>query len=343
MGEGLPATIGTYEIEAEIGRGTMGIVYKARDPRNGRLVALKTISPMVALSEAQKVAFENRFFAEGRIASGLSHPGIVKVLEMGRDPHSRTLFLALEYLDGRTLQEVVEDGPMPWREALSLTRAVADALHHAHSRGVVHRDVKPANIMRLPTGEAKVMDFGLARLESARYAPTLTGQLFGTPLYMSPEQAQGENLDARSDLFSLGAILYTLLTGRRAFGADSIPAIMKRIVYEDPTPPSRFVAGLPPEVDALVRRMLAKVPAHRHPSGHALSVHVAEVLALRPLERARVPLAPRPVLGTLRPRGVFDASDVADIEALFERLWQDATGASATLPLPIRSAAAGRS
>ena len=346
MGTRLPESIGRYAVEAELGRGTMGIVYKARDPRNGGVVALKTISPMVALSDAQKVAFENRFFAEGRIASGLCHPGIVKVLEMGRDPGSRTLFLALEYLEGETLQDVIEGGPIPWREALALTRGVADALHHAHSRGVVHRDVKPANIMRLVTGDPKVMDFGLARLESARFAPTLTGQLFGTPLYMSPEQAQGETVDARSDLFSLGAILYTLLTGRRAFGADSIPAIMKRIVYEDPVPPSRLVAGLPIEIDAIVGRMMAKPPARRHPSGHAVAMHIDEVLAARPAARpgvAPTPVKARADVSPLKPHGVFEPADVADIEQLFERLWMDASGTAATLPLPLRKAAGGRS
>ena len=322
-----PAVIGRYEIERELGRGTMGVVYRARDPRYGRAVAVKTISPDVALSSVQRVAFENRFFAEGRIAAGLSHPGIVKVHEIGCDLASRTLFLALEYVQGRTLQELMESGPLPWRDALTITARMADALDHAHARGVVHRDIKPANIMLLPTGEPKLMDFGLARLENARYAPTLTGQVFGTPLYMSPEQAQGENVDGRSDLFSLGAILYTLLTGRRAFGADNIPASIKRIVYEDPAAPTRIAPDLPSEVDDLVARLLSKRPSARHPTGYALSAHIADVLAA----------APRRILGaprlTRRAR-LFEAADFAHIDALFERLWRDvATSAALTPPL----------
>jgi serine/threonine protein kinase len=332
MGDSLPATIGFYEIESELGRGTMGVVYKARDPRDGEVVAIKTISPMCVLSPAERVAFENRFFAEGRIVSALSHPGIVRVHEMGRDPASRSLFLTLEYLEGRTLDELIAVGPTPWRDALKITAMVAEALHHAHSRGVVHRDVKPANIMRLPSGDVKVMDFGLARLENARFAPTLTGQVFGTPLYMSPEQAQGEPVEARSDLFSLGGILYALLTGRKPFAADTIPAIMKRIVFDDPPPPSQIARSLPPVVDTLVAQMLAKNPAHRPATGRAVSRHIADVLAGRAARRPG-PVAVTPASAGAKPSSVFDAAAVAEIEAIFERMWKGTQGA-ATLPLP---------
>jgi eukaryotic-like serine/threonine-protein kinase len=330
MGDSLPATIGCYEIESELGRGTMGIVYKARDPRDGEAVALKTISPTCALSLAERVAFENRFFAEGRIVSTLSHPGIVRVHEMGRDEQSRVLFLCLEYLEGRTLDELITIGPTPWRDALKITAMVAEALHHAHSRGVVHRDVKPANIMLLPSGEAKVMDFGLARLENARFAPTLTGQVFGTPLYMSPEQAQGDTVEARSDLFSLGAILYALLTGRKPFAADTIPAIMKRIVFDDPPPPSQIARSLPPAVDALVAQMLAKSPSQRPATGRAVARQIADVLAGRVGPRRVAAVLPPPEIAKA---SVFDEAAVAEIEAIFERMWKSAQGA-ATLPLP---------
>jgi len=331
--ESAPETIGRYAIEDELGRGTMGIVYRARDSRDGSLVALKTITPQFALSENERVVFENRFFAEGRIVSALSHPGIVHVYEMGRDLGSRTLFLTLEYLEGRTLDQQIAGGPTPWREAMKIVARVADALHHAHSRGVVHRDIKPANIMLLPSGEPKVMDFGLARLENARFAPTLTGQVFGTPLFMSPEQAQGEPVDARSDLFSLGAILYTLLTGRKPFAADTIPAIMKRIVYDDPPPPSQFARSLPVSVDALVARMLAKTPSLRPATGHAVSRHIGDILAGRAPSRRLGPVA-APLSSTIRnkPTVVFDAAAVAEIEAIFERMWKSAQ--SGTLPLP---------
>jgi serine/threonine-protein kinase len=303
MTPSLPAVIGRYEIEEELGRGTMGVVYRARDPRWRRPVALKTLAPNPAFSPAQAVAFENRFFAEGRIAAGLSHPGIVRVYESGRDPHTRTLFLALEYVEGRTLQDLLTAAPLPWRRALSIAAQVAEALGHAHARGVVHRDVKPANVLLLPSGEIKLTDFGLARLEGVPHATTLTGKLFGTPLYMSPEQAMGEPVDGRSDLFSLGAILYGLLTGRRAFGADAIPAILRRVVHEEPIPPCRLVPDLPARLDGLLARLLAKRPSDRYPSGHALSADIASLLA------------PRPHLP------VFEPADTARMEALFDRLW----------------------
>jgi len=160
------------------------------------------------------------------------------VHDVGRDPSSGDLFMALELLKGKTLQAILaERAPLPGREALSLVEKVAEGLHHAHEHGIVHRDVKPANIMVLPSGEPKVMDFGIAKLDASQL--TADGQLFGTPLYMSPEQALARPVDARSDLFSLGAVAYETLTGRRAFAGDSVHGIMFQVVQSDPPPPSR--------------------------------------------------------------------------------------------------------
>ena len=269
---------GRYEIRSELGRGTMGVVYRAHDRDLGRDVALKVIRSSVEDADGAEQGYEQRFLNEARAAGRLSHPAIVVVHDVGRDPASGALFMALELLGGRTLQDILRgEGPLPWPEALRLIARVAEGLHHAHEHGIVHRDVKPANIMVLPSGEPKVMDFGIAKVEASQL--TAAGQLFGTPLYMSPEQAQGLPVDGRSDLFSLGAVLYETLTGRRAFGGDSVHGIVLQVVQSDPRPPSALVPGVPKGVDHVVARCLAKDPPRRYPDGRALAEDVRAVLS----------------------------------------------------------------
>jgi serine/threonine protein kinase len=271
--------IGRYEIRRELGRGMMGVVYEAWDPTLGRRVALKTVKA-VAPSRAERDAWEQRFLSEARAAARLSHPCIVVVHDVGRDPDSDVLFMALEYLEGETLAEKITTGkPMPWREALRIVGRVADALHHAHGQGVVHRDVKPANVMILRSGEPKILDFGIARLDAGSL--TMPGDLFGTPLYMSPEQAAGDTVGARSDLFSLGSITWALLTGSTPFGASSVPAILSRVMLRDPQPPSELVAGIPAAVDRIVARAMAKLPEDRYPDGQSLADDIDDALAGR--------------------------------------------------------------
>jgi hypothetical protein len=254
----------------------MGVVYRALDPALGRSVALKTVGLSFVVEDAERAAFEQRFMAEARVAAGLSHPGIVVVHDVGRDAASGVLYIALELLNGRTLADVLAGGaPLDPGEALRITARVAEALHHAHAKGIVHRDIKPANIMLLPSGEPKIMDFGIAKVPAAQL--TAAGQFFGTPSYMSPEQASGVEIDGRSDLFSLGAVLYVLLTGRRAFDAPTIPSILTQVVTEDPPPPSRFVASLPPGVDDVVARSLAKQPGARYEDGAAFALDLEAV------------------------------------------------------------------
>ena len=274
---GPASTIGRYEILREIGRGAMGVVYEARDPALDRTVALKVIQPS-AEGEAARV-FEERFLAEARIAAALQHPGIVVVHDVGRDPATGTLFIALELLRGQTLADLAAAGPLDWRTTLHLVAQVARALHHAHRQGVVHRDVKPANVMVLPSGEVKVMDFGIARLESARQRLTTTGEFIGTPLYTAPEQAKTEDVDGRADIFSLASVAYTLLTGHAAFMAPTIPGIVHRVVYEEPHPPSRLVRGLPADVERVLARALAKDPERRYPTAEAFAEDVEDILA----------------------------------------------------------------
>ena len=269
---------GRYEIRGELGRGTMGVVYRAHDRDLGRDVALKVIRSTVEDADRDAPGYEQRFLNEARAAARLSHPAIVVVHDVGRDPASGSLFMALELLRGRTLQDLLrEEGPLPWPEALKLIERVAEGLHHAHEHGIVHRDVKPANIMVLESGEPKIMDFGIAKVEAAQL--TAAGQLFGTPLYMSPEQAQGHPVDGRSDLFSLGAVLYEVLTGRRAFGSDSVHGIVLQVVQSDPRPPSALVPGIPGSLDRVVVRCLAKDPPRRYASGRELAEDVRAVLS----------------------------------------------------------------
>src|SRR5207245_1136760 len=169
QGQTGPRILGRYEIQAEIGRGMMGVVYRALDPALGRVVALKTVSLLLAVPDDERAGFEQRFLNEARVSAALSHPGIVVVHDVGRDPGSDSLYIALEYLEGETLaQRIKRETRLDWREALRLTASVADALHHAHLRQVVHRDVKPANIMVLPGGHPKLMDFGIAKVPAAQ-------------------------------------------------------------------------------------------------------------------------------------------------------------------------------
>jgi hypothetical protein len=307
----------------------MGVVYEAHDPMLDRAVALKVVPAAVGSAEDRK-HFESRFFAEARIAARLSHPGIVLIHDVGRDDGAGVLFLALELLRGATLAETVKAGALPWREALRIVAAVAEALQYAHARKVVHLDLKPANIMLLPGGQPKLMDFGLARIETARLKLTASGPFFGTPLFMSPEHAQGRPLDARSDIFSLGAVLYTLLTAGHAFAGENVTAILARVIGEEPPPPSRVVPDAPAGLDEVVARALAKSPGERYPAAGMLAEDAQDLLAGRPPRHARgfraaplsgIPPAPAPSL---------DSIEESELEPL-EELLED-TGASPPAP-----------
>ena len=293
MGEAVPKRIGRYEIHEELGRGMMGVVYRAHDSLLDRTVALKTIQLAMVSTAEDRQSFEQRFFTEARSAARLSHPGIVVVHDVGRDPESGTLFMALEHLRGKTLAAATSAGQrLEWRETLRIVARVAEALHHAHSHGVVHRDIKPANIMVLETGEPKIMDFGIAKLAASGVQLTSTGQFFGTPLFMAPEQALGEPVDGRSDLFSLGSVAYQLVTGVRPFDAENVPRILARVAYETAPPPSILASEIPPEVDYLLARLLAKPPEDRYPDGRTVAEDAEDILAGRP-PRHRAGWTPR--------------------------------------------------
>ena len=274
---GMPETVGRYQLLRELGRGMMGVVYLAKDPDLGRDIALKVIQLPPGATVAERSSFEQRFFAEAQSAARLTHPGIVIVHDVGRDATSGALFMALQLLPGQTLDQVLKSKKrLEWPEALRITRRVAEALEHAHSEGVVHRDIKPANIMILPSGDPKIMDFGIAKIEAGRL--TATGQFIGTPLYMSPEQAMARPVDGRSDIFSLGSVLYEMLVGVPAFDGESVTRILFQLMSTEPEPPSALLPSLSPAIDNILRRSLAKDVTLRYPNAQALANDITAII-----------------------------------------------------------------
>ena len=270
-----PAMLGRYQILNEIGKGAMGVVYRARDPMINREVALKAI-PLADEFEGRELEeARGRFFREAEMAGRLSHPHIVTIFDAGE--HDGTAYIAMELLRGRHLVEHTQpERLLPVAVVLDLVGRLADALHFAHQRQVVHRDIKPANVMYDPSGaDLKITDFGIARLtDSAR---TRTGVVLGTPSFMSPEQLQGREVTGRSDLFSLAVTLYQLLTAHLPFRADSMPELMLKIV-QDPHPRIRAIRpDLPEKLDAFFERALGKDPADRFESGAAFAAALRQI------------------------------------------------------------------
>ena len=263
-------TIGRYRREREIGRGAMGIVYLAHDPRLRRQVAVKTIALPDGLTEAQHQEYRERFLREAQAAAGLSHPGIVTIYDADEDPKSGAPYIAMEYVEGRSLQQRLEtSGRLEPERAFAIVNLLALALHHAHAAGIVHRDIKPANILlRDSDGTARIADFGVARLPTSQL--TRSGTTIGSPAYMSPEQIRGGQVDGRSDLFALACILYECLCGQRPFAGDDLTQIAYAVAHTEPEPITRRVPGLPAGLDRFFEQALAKDPAHRYADGEAL-------------------------------------------------------------------------
>ncbi len=257
-----------YQVLARLGTGAFGEVYRAHDRVLSRDVAIKRVRLEAFVEPGQLEEVKARFLREAQVAARLRHPNIVTTHDIVSSPS--TSFIVMELIEGRTLQSLLATrGRLPLAETTDLLEQVAAALDHAHASQVVHRDVKPANIMVEPSGQVKVMDFGVAKLESGTNL-TASGLIMGTPNYMSPEQARGGKVDARSDLFSLGCVAYECLTGVRPFQADSVTAILVKILLEDPPPVDFESTGLPRTIDAVLRRATAKEPAARFGSGREL-------------------------------------------------------------------------
>jgi predicted Ser/Thr protein kinase len=254
-------TVGRYEITGELGRGAMGVVYKAMDPTIGRTVALKTMRLDVHGLDAQEMV--RRFQNEARAAGVLNHPNIVTIYDAGE--HDGIFYIAMEFIEGTTLHELLaEQRVLPTEEVIGLTRQICRGLDYAHSTGIIHRDVKPANIMITANGTVKIMDFGIAKSGGQ---VTNTGQVLGTPNYMAPEQVKGRPLDGRSDLFSLGVILYEMLTGEKPFVGQNVTTIIYKIVNETPITPRDLDVTVHPGLSAIVTKALAKAPDDRYQSG----------------------------------------------------------------------------
>jgi hypothetical protein len=272
--------IGRYQIVRELGRGAMGVVFEARDPLIGRTVALKMIRLDALGTPDEREWLQERLFREARSAGALSHPGIVVIYDLGTS--EGLAYIAMEYVDGPTMEQVLASpSPLNWDEALSILRQTADALDHAHGAGVVHRDVKPANIMLQRSRSVKITDFGIAKITSTQQI-TRTGMTMGTPSYMSPEQITAKAVDGRADQFSLAVVAYQILTGVKPFQGESLPNLVYQIVYED-RPSARSVRGtLPEAVDDVLRRGLAKLPEDRYGSCSAFVDALEAALAGSP-------------------------------------------------------------
>ena len=267
---GTPERLGRYVIERKLGRGAMGAVYLARDPRINRPVALKVIPIEKEFEDEELEEARLRFFREAESAGRLTHPNIITVFDAGEDKH--LAYIAMEYLSGLPMTHYTDPKKLlAPRKALELCARTADALNYAHDQGVIHRDIKPANLLYdLKSDMLKISDFGVARLTDNNR--TKTGIVLGTPMYMSPEQLAAENLTGHSDLFSLGVTLYELLTGEVPFKAKNIAVLMTKITSEDPVPVSNRRPGVPPSVDAVLSKALAKRPEGRFANGAEMAM-----------------------------------------------------------------------
>jgi tRNA A-37 threonylcarbamoyl transferase component Bud32 len=253
-----------YEIGRPLGRGGMAQVFRGTDRVLGRPVAIKVLDRRYR----DDAKFQTRFRREAQASAGINHPNVVSIYDTGSEEGFH--YIVMEYVDGETLGDILErEGTLPPRRAVAIADPVAQALEAAHEKGMVHRDVKPGNIMVDRSGTVKVLDFGIARA-AADDTLTQTGVVLGTAAYLSPEQARGETVDARSDVYSLGCVLYEMLTGRPPFTADSPLGVAYKHVREEPLPPSQLNPDVPPEVEAVVMAALAKDPAARYSSGGAM-------------------------------------------------------------------------
>jgi serine/threonine protein kinase len=258
-----PTKLGRYEITDEIGKGAMGVVYLARDPLIGRLVALKTFRIGYSVRDQEMEQFRIRFLREAQSAGILTHPNIVTIHDVVEASEEGLAFIAMEYVRGTNLKLLLQgDQGLGLPFVLDVIAQVGDALDYAHSNRVVHRDVKPANILITTDNRVKITDFGIARLDSSNL--TQEGQLLGTPNYMAPEQIQGKEVDHRADLFSLGVVLYELLTRHKPFQGENLTVVSHRIVYDHFTPPREYVQNLPAGLEPILMKALEKDPARRY-------------------------------------------------------------------------------
>jgi len=327
--------LGRYEVIRELGKGAMGVVYLAKDPVIGRLVALKTIRTTGNADDDEAREFRERFVREAQAAGILSHPSIVTVHDIGEDAESGTSFIAMEYAEGKNLKEMLNSGRLMSPEELAeIIAQIAEALDYAHSKGIIHRDVKPANIILCGADRAKITDFGIAKIASGAANLTSTGQFLGTPNYMAPEQIKGGKIDGRTDIFSLGVVFYEALGRRKPFGGDSLTSISYKIVHEPFIPLSEIDSTISKAYDEIVGRCLEKLPDNRYQRASEVATSLRAA--------ARGEKLPEPDLGadeaTLMTVGPVAASRLPTVETPFpdaddataQRTVEQETGQAAT-------------
>ncbi len=306
--------LGRYRVLDELGRGAMGIVYKAEDPVLDRPLAIKTI--FIPVDEEDRKEYEARFNQEARAAGRLAHPGIVTIYDVGRE--GEMVYMAMELLEGVDLAARAEQQRFSVAETLDIAAQVADALAFAHDRGVVHRDIKPPNIMIIEKDRVKLMDFGIARMRQSDLK-TQTGVMLGTPRYMSPEQVSGRPTDHRSDIFSLGTVLYEMLTGSKLYAGGDPSEVMYNVVNLQPVPPSYINRQVPPMLDLVVAKALQKDPDARYQDTHQfasdLRTCLIELTAATADADATADTAPLGTEQTLAGAASVASEDVATLPA----------------------------
>jgi eukaryotic-like serine/threonine-protein kinase len=292
--------LGRYEIVGELGKGAMGVVYCARDPLLDRTVAVKTINMELAQDEMKE--YEARFYQEAKAAGGLNHPNIVIIYDIGKS--GNIAYMAMELLHGKELKTLLSKATaLPVAYAVDVAAQIAEGLGYAHEHGIVHRDIKPANIMIVRGELVKITDFGIARMRSAN-VQTQVGIVLGSPRYMSPEQVAGKRAEPRSDNFSLGVIIYEMLTGRPPFNGEDVTSVMFQILNLAPPPPSAVNAEVPEMLDFIIAKALAKAPGDRYANARELAADLRECqkrIETAGASPAAAPVASKPATTTFNP------------------------------------------
>ncbi len=295
--------LGRYEVIGELGQGAMGIVYRAKDPLIDRVVAIKTIS--LGLAQDGKDEYEQRFYQEAKAAGRLSHPNIVTIYDVGKS--GDVAYIAMEFLHGRELRDIMNsEGLLAVDQVLDIVAQVASGLAYAHEHDIVHRDVKPSNIMVIRDGHIKITDFGIARMASAG-VHTQTGMVLGSPKYMSPEQVMGKTIDQRSDIFSLGVMLYEMLTGIAPFNGENVNAIMYQTLNAVPPPPNSVNAKVPEMMNFIVAKALAKGLDDRYFDARDFATDLRACRDTMPRSGSQLDVAP-PAGGERKPPEVVSVS-----------------------------------
>jgi eukaryotic-like serine/threonine-protein kinase len=316
MDENHPSELGRYVIERIIGRGAMGVIYLAHDPEADRHVALKTLPLDLITDKEQLSMLEKNLMHEAKIVSRLTHPNIVQIYDVQRaEKENGLFFVVMEFVSGVNLAVRMKQEPLPLWELRKILVQVCDGLHFAHEQQVVHRDVKPGNVLLTPELQTKITDFGIAKVQ--RRATTIvynqTGKMVGTPNYMAPEQVTDSEVDRRTDIFSLGCVLYRILTGKKAFPGKGIVDTLVKIVREQPVLPTVHVPGLDPRIEAIVLKCLQKDKAQRYQSTLELKADLETTLPEPPGERRTGP-APVAVSMAPQPKSALPAELQSSLE-----------------------------